>query len=210
MPPEPPKNRHKRLLASSLLLTISVSLLSGLAVFNVSMMAGQTSALAMPSVVLSVSSLADGPKFIQNVTYQCINETYQSVQDTAFDTLWFSCTSGHSDGDSGYSTANIINNGEKNFTIAIIEIYRGDCPFALIEGPFTVSEHSEGVLKFQVYNLRELAKNEVEWLTGKEADFAWVQYWRPVLYNAVIRTTEGVTFTDFSFIFPSAPGPVNA
>ena len=81
MPPEPPKNRHKKLLAGSLIFAVlSVSLFASLPLFSVSMMAGQTGALVAPSVVLSVANLAEGPKYIQNVTYQRVNDTYQSVQ----------------------------------------------------------------------------------------------------------------------------------
>lgn len=51
MPPEPPKNRHRKLLAGSLIFTVlSVSLFASLPLFNMSMIAGQTGARVMPSV----------------------------------------------------------------------------------------------------------------------------------------------------------------
>ncbi|MGD6810680.1 MAG: hypothetical protein ACQCN3_13365 [Candidatus Bathyarchaeia archaeon] len=215
MPPEPPKNRHKRLLAGSLIITVlSISILSTLTAFNVGMMAGQTGALAAPKVVLSIADVAEGPKYIQNVTYQCTNDTYQqSLQKSPTSPLKFGCTGGHSIGETGCATANLINDGEKDLTVTAIEIYQGNTLFASVTGPFTVKAHSKGEIDFQVYNLNELAKSEVLWRTGKQipngdTSREWVQYWLPVLYNAVIRTSEGVTYTDYNFVFPTAPGSI--
>jgi hypothetical protein len=176
------------------------------------MMAGQTSAFAMPSVVLSVANLAEGPKYIQNVTYQYTNEPYQQpVQKYDLGTLRFGFKSSHSAGDLGNVNANIVNNGEKDLIVTGIEIYRGSNLFASINGQFIVNAHSEGSINFQVYNLKDLSKSEVQWLTGRqitntEASLEWVQYWRPVLYNAVLKTSEGVMATDYHFTFPTAPG----
>ncbi|XHH07693.1 MAG: hypothetical protein ACFCUE_08915 [Candidatus Bathyarchaeia archaeon] len=208
MPPEPPKNKHKKLFAGSLIFVVlSVSLFACLPLFNVGMMAGQTGVLGVTGVVLSVANLAEGPKYIQNVTYQCVNDTYQSVQDICSDILRFGCSSGHRDGDLGYATAKIINNGETNLTVTAIEIYHVGNLFAVINGPFTVEAHSEGLVNFQVFNLTELSKSEVQWITGKdEITVDWVQYWYPVLYRAVLKTSEGITVTDDCFFFPTAPG----
>ncbi len=208
MPPEPPKNGHKKLIAGSLIFAVlSVSLFASLPLFSVSMMAGQTGALVAPSVVLSVANLAEGPKYIQNVTYQYVNDTYQSVQDASSDILQFGCISSYRNGDLGNATAKIVNNGEKNLTITSIELYLADNLFAVINGPFTLGAYSEGFVNFQVYNLTELPKVEVQWLTGKDTTSPdWAHYWHPILYRAVLRTLEGITVTDDCFYFPTAPG----
>ncbi len=207
MPPEPPKNSHKKLLAGSLIFAVlSVSFFAILPLFNVGMMAGQSGALVMPSVVLSVVNLAEGPKYIQNVTYQCINDTYIPVQDISSE-IRFGCISGYRNGDFGNATANIVNNGEENLTVTTIEIYNAGNLFAVVNGPFTVGAHSEGLVNFQVYNLTQLSKSEVQGITGRgTTSLDWAQYWHPVLYHAVLRTAEGITVTDDCFFFPTAPG----
>lgn len=205
MPPEPPKNRNKKLFAGSLIFTVlSVSLFASLPFFSISMVTGPAS---IPGVVLSVANLAEGPKYIQNVTYQRVNDTYQSVQDDKIDVLRFGCINSYRSGDLGNATANIINNGEKNLTVTTMEIYHADRLFAVINGPFTIGAHSEGSINFQVYNLTELAKAEVQWLTGKDTTSSdWAQYWYPALYRVVFRTLEGVTVADECFFLPTAPG----
>jgi hypothetical protein len=217
VPPEPPKNRYKKLLAGSIIVTVlSVSLFTSLFMFNAGMLVEQTGAIVYPTVVLSVASVAEGPKYIQNVTYQCMNDTYQqSYQKVQMSPLMFSCTGGHNIGDIGCATASIVNAGEKDLTVTTIEIYHENTLFASVTGPFIVKAHSKGSIDFQVYNLNELAKSEVLWRTGKQisnndTSREWVQYWLPVVYNAVIKTSEGVTYTDDNFEFPTAPGPVDA
>ncbi len=207
MPPEPPKNNHKKLLAGGLIFTVlSVGLFACLPLFGISMMAGQTGALVAPSVVLSVANLAEGPKYIQNVTYQCINDTYQPVQDNSPMSLRFSDTSSYRNGDLGNITTSLVNNCGENLTVVTMEIYHKGNLFAVINGPFTIDAHSEGLFNFQVCNLTELSKSEVQWLTGKNTTFDWAQYWYPVRYYAVLRTAEGITLTDDCFFFPTAPG----
>ncbi len=207
MPPEPPKNRHKKLLAGSIIFTVlSVSLFASWPLFNMSMMTGQADALVAPSVAFSVANLAEGPKYIQNVTYQCVNDTYQSVQDISPVALRFSLASIYRNGDLGNVTMNLINYGEENLTVTAMEIYHSGVLFAVINGSFTIDAHSEGLFKFQVNNLTELSKSEVQWLTGKNTTSSdWAQYWCPVRYYAMLRTTEGVAITDDCLFFPTVP-----
>lgn len=213
MPPEPPKNSYKKLLAGSLIFTVlSVSLFAILPLFNVGIMTEESGALVTPSVVLpgtalSVANIAEGPKYIQNVTYQCINDTYQPAQDNNPMTLRFSSTSSYRNGDLGNITAKLVNHEDINLTIMIMEIYHNRKIFAVINGPFTLDAHSEGTFNFLLYNLTELSKNEVQWLTGKDTTSSnWAQYWYPVRYYAVIKTPEGIGVTDDCFFFPTAPG----
>ncbi len=212
VPPEPPRNRHRKLQASSLIVTIlGVSIFACLIPFYGGLMAGQTSALAMPNVILSVAHLAEGPYYIQNVTYQAVTENYQqSAQNGNSDTPRFGCYSGYRGGELGNVNQSIVNDGEQDLTITAIEIYRGNQLFAVINGPFTVKAHSEGFINFQVYNLTEFSKKEVQWLTqtdGKQyTNNEWIYDWQPILYTAVIKTSEGATITDDCFTFPTAPG----
>jgi hypothetical protein len=212
MPPEPPKNRHKKLLAGCLIFTVlSVSLFASLPLFNMIMMAGQAGALTSSGVVLSVANVAEGPKYIQNVTYQCLNDTYQSVQDDSSMSLRFIGTSSYRNGDLGNITTNLVNNSEENITVTAMEIYHNGNLFAAINGPFTIDAYSEGLFNFQVCNLTELSKSEVQWSTGKNTTSSdWAQYWYPVRYYAVLRIAEGIALTDDCLFFPTAPGNVAA
>jgi hypothetical protein len=212
VPPEPSRNRHRKLFASSLIFTIlGVSVFASLAPFYGGLMAGQTSALAMRNIILSVANLAEGPYYIQNVTYQAVTENCQQLaQDGNSDTPRFGCYSGYRGGELGNVNQSIVNTGEQDLTINAIEIYRGNQLFAVINGSFTVKAYSEGFINFQVYNLTELSKSEVEWLTQTDGtqytNNDWIYDWRPILYTAVIKTSEGAIITYDHFTFPTAPG----
>lgn len=212
VPPEPPRNRHRKLFASSLILTIlGVSFIASFVPFYGGLMAGQASVFAMPNVILSIANIAEGPYYIQNVTYQAVTENSQQLaQNGNSNAPKFACYSGYREGELGNINQSIANNKEQDLTINGIEIYRDNQLFAVINGSFTVKAHSEGFLNFQVYNLTEFSKREVQWLTqtdGKQyLNNDWVYDWRPVLYTAVIKTSEGATITYDSFTFPTAPG----
>lgn len=226
IPPEPPKDRHKKLLATSLICTIlSVSLFTSLAVLNGGFMAGQTSAL-ISGTVLSVANLAEGPNYIQNATYQntaeANNSTVQNyegmmrlIQDNVIGVLFFGGGGGYSSDDSGGTSSTIINFGDQDLTVTSIEIYQGNTLFAVIDGPFTVKAHTIGTVNIQIYNRTELSKWETQQLTqnnGKERNnnettCNWPYDWRPVVYTAMVTTSEGLTATFQTFTFPTAPNP---
>jgi hypothetical protein len=216
-PPELPKSKHKKLLVGSLVCSIlRVSMLVSSIAFYSGLMGGQTSILALSSTILSVAHLAEGPYYIQNVTYQPIGETNAStVQDyenwtrAIQDENWskvlsFGGGGGYGDDDVGSINATVINMGEQNFTVTSIEMYRGDYLFALIEGPFTVNAHTVGIVNFQVYNLTELSKIEAQLVRqafaqgggDNEAVFAG-----RVIYRVVLKTSEGVTAAFEKFLF---------
>ena len=220
IPPEPPKNRHKKLLASSLLCTIiGFSIFASLAPFYGGLIAGQGSALAASSTILSVANLAEGPFYIQNVTYQPLAETNNStvqnyelsmkgVQDNELDALRVGGGSCYGSDDLGNMNTTVVNFGEQNFTVTAIEIYQGTNLFALINGPFIVRAHSIGFINFQIYNLTGLSKVQAQQLTQsgskQEGSNKMVYDWRLVQYTVVLKTSEGVTPTFDKFIFPTS------
>ena len=121
--------------------------------------------------------------------------------------LRFIGTSSYRNGDLGNITTNLVNNSEENITVIAMEIYHNGNLFAVINGPFTIGAHSEGLFNFQVCNLTELSKSEVQWSTGKNTTSSdWAQYWCPVRYYAVLRISEGIALTDDCLFFPTAPG----
>ncbi len=232
IPPEPPKNRHKKLLASSLICTIlTVSIVTSLAPFFGGLIAGQGSVLAS-SIVLSVAKLGEGPKYIQNATYQPIIESNNStVQNydrwiqvlqanksdgSAFDRgFGGGGTTAYSKEDSGNINVTVTNVGDQNLTITSIEIYRGGKLFALIDGPFIVGAHTVGAVNLQLYNLTGLSKTEVQQptLTSEQegcnvtVSYPWPYSWRPVLYTIVFNTPDGILWSNDHFTFPTAPDP---
>ena len=222
IPPPVPKNRHKKLLASTLICTIlSVSILVSLVPFYGNLMAGESSALAASSTALSVASFAEGPYFIQNVTYdpmaEANNSTVQNYEqwmegiDNASTSLMLLAGSYSRAHDLGNINLNITNLGERDLAVATVEIYQGSSLFALITGPFTIKAHSIGNIDFQVYNLTELSKREVQQSNQinntQEENNQTTLNWQPVLYTLVLKTPEGDMLTDDHFTFPTAPGP---
>ena len=214
IPPEPPKNRHKKLFASSLLCTmIGISLFAALATFSGSLMIGQGGSFAL----LSVANLAEGPSYIQNATYQTVaeanNSTVQNyelsmkgIQDNKSDALMLGGESGYRSDDLGSINATIINLGERDMTATAIEIYRGANLFASIDGPFIVRAHSIGIVNFQVYNLKELSKTDAQQVIqfysqqggGNETIFAG-----RVMYTIILKTSDDVTASFEKFLFPT-------
>jgi hypothetical protein len=182
-------------------------------------MGGQTSALALSTTILSVANLAEGPYYIQNVTYEPIAETNNStvqnyenwaraIQENGWSkVLSFGGCRGTSYDDVASLNTTVTNMGDQNLTVTSIEMYRGDYLFALIEGPFTVKAHTVGIVNFQVYNLTELSKIEaqlvrqafVEGGGDNEGVFAG-----RVVYRVVLKTAEGVTATFEKFLFGTA------
>jgi hypothetical protein len=218
-PPEIPKNRHKKLLVSSLICSIlGVSIFASLVPFYSGLMGGQTSTLALPSTILSVANLAEGPYYIQNATYEPIGETNAStvqnyelwmraIQENKLNVLSFG--GGRIHGDDNFASLNttVINMGEQNLTVTSIEIYRGDHLFALIEGPFIVNARTVGIVNFQVYNLTELSKIHEQLITqihNQEGGNNETIFAGRVIYRAILKTSEGVTDTFEKFLFPTA------
>jgi hypothetical protein len=224
IPPEPPKNKHKKLLAATLICTIlSVSILAGLSPFYGGLMAGSGSALTASSYILSVANLGEGPSYLQNVTYQAVAEannstvqnydgTMQLIQDNETSILSFGGGSCYGSDDSGFMNSTVINFGDQALTVTSIEIYQGNTLFAVIDGPFIVKAHTVGSVLFHVYNLTDLSKWEAQQISDKQGDsnettFNWPYDWRPVTYTAVVKTSDGNTVTFDHFVFPSAPDP---
>jgi len=219
-PPEIPKSRHKKLLVGSLICSIlGVSMLVSSVTFYSGLMGGQTSALAVSSTILSVASLAEGPYYIQNVTYQPIAETnvstvqnyelwMRAIQEKNWSkVLSFGGFGCHINDDFASLNTTVINMGEQNLTVTSIEIYRGDHLFALIEGPFTVKAHTVGIVNFQVYNLTELSKIHEQLITqiyNQECGNNETVFAGRVIYRAVLKTAEGLTDTFEKFLFPTA------
>lgn len=220
IPPEVPKNRHKKLLVCSLICSIlGVTMLSSVTFYS-GLMSGQTSALALSNTVLSVANVAEGPYYIQNVTYQPIAETNAStiqnyeiwigaIQEKNWSkVLSFGGYKCHSN-DDGFASLNttVINMGEQNLTVTSIEIYCGDHLFALIEGSFTVKTHTVGIVNFQVYNLTELSKIHAQLITqiyDQESGDNEMVFAGRVIYRVVLKTSEGVTAVFEKFLFPTA------
>lgn len=224
IPPEPPKNKHKKLFASSLICVLAVSIFAGFTPFYAGLMAGQTSALVLPGTILSVANLAEGPSYIQNVTYQPVAEannltiqnyeqTMQWIQNNPSRVLSFGGSGSYGSGDSGCTNSTIINFGDTAFTVTSIEIYQGNTLFAIINGTFTVKAHTMGIVDFQMYNCTELSKWETQQLTRSNANDGesneticnWPYDWRPVVYTAVVKTAEGLTATFETLVFPTVP-----
>jgi hypothetical protein len=218
IPPEIPKNRHKKLLAGSLICSIlGVSMLVSSIAFYGGLMGGQTSTLALSSTILSVASLAEGPYYIQNVTYQLIAEANAStvpnydlqmkiIQENKSRVLSFGGGDGY--GNDTFASVNrtVINMGEQNLTVTSIEIYRGDHLFALIEGPLIVKAHTVGIINFQVYNLTELSKIHEQLITQsyQEGGNDEMIFGGRVMYRIAMKSEEGVTNTFEPFIIPTA------
>jgi hypothetical protein len=227
IPPDPPKNGHKKLLAGSLICTIlSVSIIASLVPFYGGLMAGQGNALAASSGILSVANLAEGPYYMQNVTYQAMADannstvqnydgTMQLIQDNETNILSFGGGSCYSSDDSGYMNSTVINFGDQALTVTSIEIYQGNTLFAVVYGPFIVKAHTVGSVLFHVYNLTDLSKWEGQQLTqiggkqgdGNETTCNWPYDWRPVTYTAMMKTSDGDTITFDHLVFPTAPDP---
>jgi len=218
-PPEIPKNRHKKLVVSSLICSIlGVSMLVSSVAFYSGLMGGQTSALALSSTILSVANLAEGPYYIQNVTYQPIGETnastvqnyelwMKSIQENNWKVLSFGGYKGHGNDDFASLNTTVTNMGEQNLTVTSIEIYRGDNLFALIEGPFIVKAHTVGIVNFQVYNLTELSKIEAQLVKQAHAQGGGENetvFAGRVIYRVVLKTAEGVTTAFEKFLFGTA------
>jgi hypothetical protein len=220
IPPPAPKNQHKKLLASTLICTIlSVSILVSLAPFYGSLMAGQSGALAASGTVLSVANLAEGPYFIQNVTYDPVTDAnnstvknYEQVLNSFENTstLLFSGAIYSSTNDSGNINLNITNVGERDLTVKTIEVYWNSGLFALINGPFTIRAHSIGNIDFQVYNLTELSKIETQQSNQinsiQEENNQTTINWQPIQYSLVLKTSDGVVLTYDHLIFPTVTG----
>ena len=221
IPPPTPRDGHKKLLASTLICTIlSVSILASLAPFYGSLMAGQSSALATSSTALSVASVAEGPYFIQNATYDPVaeanNSTVQNYEqsmagiDNASTSLMLLAGSYSRADDLGNINLNVTNLGERDLVVATVEIYQGSSLFALITGPFTIKAHSIGNIDFQVYNLAELSKREAQQSNQinsmQEGNNKTILNWQPVLYTLVLKTSEGIVLTYGHLIFPTCPG----
>jgi hypothetical protein len=221
VPPDPPKSSHKKLLATGLICTLfTISMFASLVPFYGSMMAGQTSALATSSTALTVASFAEGPYFIQNVTYEPMAEANNSTVrnyeqwmeeiDNASTTLRLLTGSYHRDGDLGNINLNITNFGGQNLTVATVEIYQDSSLFALITGLFTIKAHSIGNIDFQVYNLTELSRREAQESNQinniQEKNNQTTLNWQPVQYNLVLKNSEGMVLTCDFFIFPTASG----
>jgi hypothetical protein len=218
MPPEMPKNRHKKLLVGSLVCSVlGVSILVSSIAFYGGLMGGQTNALAVSSSILSVASLAEGPYYIQNVTYEPIAEANAStlqnydirmklIQESKSSALRFGGGSGYGNDTFASVNTTVVNMGEQNFTVTSIEIYRGDHLFALIEGPFIVKAHTVGIVNFQVYNLTELSKIHEQLLkqSYQEGGNDEMIFGGGVIYRVVLKTEEGVTDTFKPFIIPTA------
>ena len=220
-PPELPKNRHKKLLVGGLIFSVlGVSMLASSVSFYGGLMGGQTSVLALPGTILSVVNLAEGPYYMQNVTYQPIGATNAStvqnyenwtraIQEKNWSkVLSFGGSVGYGyDDDFASINATVINMGEQNLTVTYIEIYRGDYLFALIEGPFIVKAHTVGIVNFQVYNLTELSKIHEQLITqiyNQESENSEVLFAGRVIYRVVLKTEEGVTAAFEKFLFPTA------
>jgi hypothetical protein len=221
VPPEPPKNRHKKLLASSLILTIlGVSIVAGLSpLCGVSLMFGQTSAVALPSGFLSVANLAQGQYYIKNATLQGENESNcmpfsdfeamkNFVQKENCSVLRFGGGVAYSDDECGYIKTAVCNFGDQNLTVTSIEIYQGDALFAVLNGSFTVKACSRGVVDFQLFNLTCLGKAQVQQVLCYGENNVVKCDWAKVQYRCVMRTVEGVVATFDRFTFPvSVPVP---
>ena len=219
IPPQPPKNRHKKLLASSMLCTIiGISIFASLAPFYGGMMAGQTSALLLPGTVLSVANSGDGPFYIKNATFQPVTETNNSIvqnyepsmqriiQDNPSRVLSFGTTSGYRADDSGNINATIVNFGDKDLTVTSIEIYRGNYLFASLDGPFIVTAHTAGIVNFQICNLTELSKTEAQLITqihNQEGGSNITIFAGRVMYTGIVKTSDGVTASFDKFLFPT-------
>ena len=217
IPPEPPKNRHKKILASSLLCTIlGVSIFAALAPFYGGLMVGGGSSFA----VLSVANLGEGPSYIQNVTYQPVAEANNSTVPNYEETKqWFQDNKpgalsiggeavigeiGRDDLSSINTT--IINFGEKDLTATTIEIYRGADLFASIEGPFIVRAQSVGTVNFQVYNLKELSKTDAQKVIqfySQQGESNETIFAGRVMYTITLKTSEGATASFDKFLFPT-------
>ncbi len=210
IPPEPPKHSHKKLLAATLIGAIlSVSIFASLAPFYAGLIVGQGTVLAS-STILSIANVGEGPKYIQNATYQAITETNNS---NGFD--GGGEISECSNDDLGNINVSLTNTGDQNLTVTSIEIYRDGKLFALLDGSFTVGAHSVGVVNLQLYNLTELSKTEVQQptLTSEQGgcnvtvSYPWPYSWRPMLYTIVFNTPDGILWSNDHFTFPTAPDP---
>lgn len=218
-PPEIPKNGHKKLLVGGLICSVlGVSVLVSSVTFYSVLMGGQTSAFVLPGTILSVANLAEGPYYIQNVTYQPIAETSNStvqnydmrmmaIQENSSYVLSFGGCRSHGADNFGSINTTVINMGEQDLTVTSIEIYCGDHLFALIDGPFTVKAHTVGIVNFQVYNLTELSKIHEQLITqiyNQESGNNEILFAGRVIYRVVLKTEEGLTDTFEKFIIPTA------
>ncbi|PVX23664.1 MAG: hypothetical protein CW716_11645 [Candidatus Bathyarchaeum sp.] len=217
-PPEIPKTKHKKLLVGCLICSVlGVSMLVSSVAFYGGFMSGQTSTIALSSAILSVANLAEGPYYIQNVTYQPIAEANNSTvenydmwmrmiqENPSFEVLSFGGGRGRGYDDVASLNTTVINMGDQNFTVTSIEIYRGDYLFALIEGPFTVNARTVGIVNFQVYNLTELSKIHEQLKTriyNQENEHNETLFGGQVVYHVILKTAEGVTDTFETFVFP--------
>jgi len=210
IPPEPPKNRHRKLLATSLIFTIlGTSILVSLGLFYGGVMVGSVNTFAASGTVLSIASLGEGPKYIQNASYQPIAEINNSTEFYRGEIAQYSCD------DVGNINITLINCEDQNWTISSIEIYRDGKLFALINGSFIIGAHTAGVVNLQLCNLTELSKTEVVQPTltrtsgscNVTVSYPWPYSWRPTLYTIVFNAPEGVVWRDDSFTFPTAPNP---
>lgn len=216
--PQPPKNRHKKLLASTMLCTIiGISIFASLAPFYGSLMAGP-GGLELSSTILSVANSGDGPFYIKNATFQPVAETNNSIvqnyepsmqriiQDNPSRDLSFGATSGYCADDSGNINATIVNFGDKDLTVTSIEIYRGNYLFASLDGPFIVTAHTAGTVNFQVYNLAELSKTEAQLITqirNQQGGSNITIFAGRVMYTGIVKTSDGVTASFEKFLFPT-------
>jgi hypothetical protein len=225
VPPEPPQRKYRKLLASGLIFTIlSVSVFACLGTFYGPLMVGPSSALSGSSALLTVANLAEGPAYIQNVTYQPVAEannltvqnyeqTMQWLKDNPSRVLSFGEGSTYGSSDSGSTNSTIINFGDADLTVTSIEIYQGNSLFAVINGNFTVKAHAIGIVDFQMHNCTALSKWEAQQLTnttGKDGESNettsyWPYDWRPVTYTAIVKTSAGLTATFETLVFPTVP-----
>jgi hypothetical protein len=215
IPPEPPKNRHKKLVAVTLVCIMGFSIFTSLPQLC-GFMATQTSGfVALPVTLLSIANAYEGASYIKNATFQSLTETDNLTvaeseqttnqnQNNSSDVLNFGNMCWHTLEDSGNINASIVNCGNESLTVTSIEIYRGDELFALIDGPFVLDAHSDGVVNFQVCNLVELSKTEEQILTqikNQPEKSNNIVFAGRVVYGCVIKTSEGVTATFETFLF---------
>ncbi|MCW4047788.1 MAG: hypothetical protein NWE99_09580 [Candidatus Bathyarchaeota archaeon] len=215
IPPEPPNNRHRKLLVGSIVFTIlSVGILTSLTVFYSGLMLGQTSTMALPSTILSVVNSGDGPLYIKNATFLAENDNSivqenelgmrKIIQDEPSNVLGFWVTSGYRVGDSGNINATIANLGDKDLTVTSIEIYRGNYLFASLDGPFILTARTAGIVNLQVYNLTELSKVEAQLITqshNQQVEDNVTTFAGRVMYTAIVKTSEGITASFDKFLF---------
>lgn len=217
VPPQAPKNDHKKLFASGILCVIlSASIFTGLPIYS-ALFAGSAGSIAVSGTILSIASVGQGPLYLQNATYQQLaeanNATVQSydlimehITDNRSNILYFGSIDFYGAETSAALNLTIINLGDRDLTAISIDIYRGNSIFAQINGPFLIKAHSVGSVILQMYNLTSLSEQEAQFITQfrHEGKSDATIFAGRVMYPMTLKTSENITASYETIVFPTA------